>query len=78
MMSENPYVEEIWYGLSTLTGLSRINDNAHYFSQAALGWYLAYLSCEVVSKVDSMSVGHTQLGMAPLPGGMEITVHRVF
>src|SRR5659263_743794 len=41
-MSENPYQKAIFYGLSTFTGLSRINDDKHYFSQAALGWLLAY------------------------------------
>jgi len=39
--------------LSILPGLSKINDNKHYFSQVALGWYLAFLSCDVIDKTDS-------------------------
>jgi len=77
-MSDSPYAKGVLYGLSTLTGLSRINDDAHYFSQVALGWYLAYLACEVVSKGDAERAGDTQFGIAPLAGGMAITVHRVY
>ncbi|MFN3740424.1 MAG: phosphatase PAP2 family protein [Thermodesulfovibrionales bacterium] len=40
----------VFYTLSTLPGLSRINDNKHYLSQSFLGWYLGYLSCQVVDK----------------------------
>jgi hypothetical protein len=33
---------------STLTGLSRINDNQHYFSQAFLGWWIAWRACHAI------------------------------
>jgi len=39
------------YGLvtaSTLTGISRVNDDAHYSSQAILGWYLAWEAVDAV------------------------------
>lgn len=49
-MSDNFYVKGLFYSLSILPGVSRINDNKHYFSQAALGWYLAFLSCNAVDK----------------------------
>lgn len=77
-MSESPYLKGLFFALSTLPGLSRINDNAHYFSQAALGWYLAYLSCRVVSGGEKGPAGSTEVGIAPLPGGLALTVHRVF
>lgn len=77
-MSEAPYGKGLFFALSALPGLSRINDDAHYFSQAALGWYLAYLSCRVVSKGNPESVGHAQFGIAPVAGGAAITVHRIF
>ncbi len=77
-MSDSPYLKGLFYTLSALPGLSRINDDMHYFSQAALGWYLAWLSCEVVAKGKDEAVGRTQLGLAPLPGGMAVTVRRVF
>jgi membrane-associated phospholipid phosphatase len=41
------------YGLSTLTGLSRINDGFHYPSQVFLGWLMAYAACDVVDKTNS-------------------------
>lgn len=77
-MSESPYRRGFFLALSTLPGLSRINDDAHYFSQTALGWYLAYLSCRVVTKGSKGPGGPTQIGWAPLPGGAAITLHRVF
>ena len=49
-MNENLYAKTSLYAISALPALSRINDNAHYFSQAALGWYIAYLSCNAVGK----------------------------
>ena len=32
----------IFYTTSTLTAFSRVNDDAHYFSQTALGQYIAW------------------------------------
>lgn len=75
-MAENPYLKGVFYGLSTFTGLSRINDEAHYFSQAALGWYLAYLSCDVVRKTDKGREGKTDIALVPLGNGFAVTFHR--
>lgn len=77
-MAENPYLKGAFYGLSTLTGLSRINDDAHYFSQAALGWYLAYLSCDVVLKTEQGREGKTDIAFVPVENGFAATFHRVF
>ncbi len=77
-MSENPYWKGLFFALSALPGLSRINDNEHYLSQVALGWYLAYLSCKVVSVGETGPSGGTKIGIAPLPGGLALMVHRVF
>ena len=73
-MSENPYQKAIFYGLSTLTGISRINDDKHYFSQSALGWYLAYLSCAVVEKGNDQREGRVHVQLAPVPKGIAVTV----
>ena len=75
-MSENPFQKAIFYGLSTFTGLSRINDDEHYFSQVALGWYLAYLSCAVVEKGNDRQEGRTHVLLAPVPKGLAITVQK--
>jgi len=75
-MSENPYQKAILYGLSTFAGLARINDDEHYFSQVALGWYLAYLSCAVVEKGNDRQEGRTHVLLAPVPKGIAITVQK--
>jgi membrane-associated phospholipid phosphatase len=75
-MSENPYQKAIFYGLSTFAGLARINDDEHYFSQVALGWYLAYLSCAVVEKGNDRQEGRTHVLLAPVPKGIAITVQK--
>jgi hypothetical protein len=36
------------FAASTLAAWSRVNDNKHYLSQAALGWYMAYESVDAV------------------------------
>ncbi len=75
-MSENPYQKALFYGLSTFTGLSRINDDLHYFSQVAMGWYLAYLSCAVVEKGNDQREGRMHVQLAPVPKGIAITVQK--
>jgi len=75
-MSENPYQKAIFYGFSTFTGLSRINDDKHYFSQAALGWFLAYLSCDVVEKGSDRQEGRVHVQLAPVPKGIAVTVQK--
>ena len=75
-MSDKPYQKAIFYGLSTFTGLSRINDDRHYFSQVAIGWYLAYLSCAVVEKGNDRREGRVHVQFAPVPKGMAITLQK--
>ena len=76
-MSENPYVKGLLYGLSALPGMSRINDNKHYFSQTALGWYLALLSCNAVEKTNVKS--NTKVAIVPFSNkGLLITINRSF
>jgi hypothetical protein len=47
-MVENPWAKGTLYALSTFTGWSRINDDAHYLSQVCLGWWMGYLACRAV------------------------------
>ena len=75
-MSENPYQKAIFYGLSTLTGISRVNDDKHYFSHVALGWYIAYLSCAVVEKGDDRQERRVRVQFAPVPKGIAVTVQK--
>ena len=43
-MTNKRFLKCSFYLGSTLAGLSRINDNKHYFSHSVLGWWIAYLS----------------------------------
>ncbi len=74
-MEDNVYLKSMFYGLSALPGLSRINDNAHYFSQAAIGWYLAYLSSSII---DKKTEGKGTFLIIPLEGGLELTFNAIF
>jgi hypothetical protein len=51
-MTESRPLKALFYSGSTLCGLSRINDDAHYLSQAAMGWWVAYLSCRSVQATE--------------------------
>jgi hypothetical protein len=53
---------------STLCGLSRINDDAHYLSQAAMGWWVAYLACRSVGRTERDKGRPELLPMLPSPG----------
>src|SRR3990172_6974617 len=77
-MSASPYGKGIFYGLSSLPGLSRINDDVHYFSQAALGWYLAYLSCAVIEETEDQRKDRVHFGISPIPNGLAITAWKYF
>lgn len=48
-MSDNPYVHYGAYAASALTAWSRIHSDAHFTSQALLGWYMAYEATDAVS-----------------------------
>lgn len=52
-MAENPYIKSLFYLTSTLCGLSRINDNKHYVSQAVLGWWMANLAASSIDKTET-------------------------
>lgn len=78
MMSDSPYVKGVLYGISALPGLSRINDNAHYLSQAALGWYLAWLSCDVVGKAKGQGDRQSRIAVSILPTGGTIYIAMTF
>ncbi|MCX5846001.1 MAG: hypothetical protein NTW12_06545 [Deltaproteobacteria bacterium] len=54
-MNDNLYIKGALYAVSVLPALSRINDDKHYFSQAAIGWYLAFLSCSAVAKTEDQN-----------------------
>ena len=58
-MTDNRWLRAGCYLGSGMAGLSRINDDSHYTSQAVLGWWMAYLAAR--------SVDNTQTGTAFTP-----------
>ncbi len=52
-MTGDSRLKFVYYAGSTLTPLSRINDNAHYPSQVALGWWMAFLAASAVDATDN-------------------------
>jgi membrane-associated phospholipid phosphatase len=72
-MAHSRPLKTICYAGSILCGLSRINDDAHYFSQAAMGWWVAYLATGSVDRTQRVeqkfSLQHTIS-----PGTMMTTV----
>lgn len=52
-MTDNPGYKFLFYAGSTLAPLSRVNDNAHYPSQVALGWWMAYLAASAIDATDN-------------------------
>ena len=70
-MAENRYAQYSLYLGSMLCGCSRINDNCHYFSQAALGWWTAYLAASCGERREK---GERQVLICPRPvaGGIGI------
>lgn len=52
-MSDSKGLKAIYYAASTVVPLSRVNDNAHYPSQVALGWWLAFLAASAVDATDN-------------------------
>lgn len=63
-MTDNPWLKVAFYVGSTATGISRINDSAHYPSQAVLGWWIAWLATDAVDRTQAASSTWT---LAPYP-----------
>lgn len=51
-MTDSPFLRRTLYLASPAVGITRINDDAHYFSQVALGWGLAWVATRAVSRKD--------------------------
>ncbi len=49
-MSDNTALRDSAYAASALAAWSRINDDAHFASQALLGWYMAYEATDAVAQ----------------------------
>ncbi|MCA9068590.1 MAG: hypothetical protein KDA84_06690 [Planctomycetaceae bacterium] len=64
MLTDDPALKTLFYAGSSLAPLSRINDDAHYASQALLGWWMAYVAA---SAVDATMTGESSWRILPFP-----------
>jgi hypothetical protein len=52
-MTDRPVLKASFYAGSLLGPLSRVNDEAHYPSQVALGWWLAYVAASAIDRTET-------------------------
>ena len=64
-MTDNYLLKTGFYALSVMPALGRINDDAHYPSQAFLGYFLAYMAC---TAVDLTNYESEHVAIVPLVG----------
>lgn len=70
-MTDNIWLKGGLYAVSVLPALSRVNDDAHYFSQAFLGWWLAYLAGSAVDRSHDPT-RHHHFRVAPMGDGLGV------
>ncbi|MGK0297605.1 MAG: membrane-associated phospholipid phosphatase [Gammaproteobacteria bacterium] len=75
MYENNKLLKYSALAVSTATTWSRINDNAHYFSQAALGWYLAW---ESVNAVFDSNEKNKNYSITPVVGADSYGISAVY
>lgn len=66
-VSKHWALKSVFYTLSTFPAFSRINSNKHYFSQAALGWGLAFLASRSVTKSNKKLKSGLEFKLALMP-----------
>ena len=59
-MTEQPLGKGFFYACSFVVPWERIDLNAHFLSQAALGWWMGYLACNAVNHTQ-LAKGHVML-----------------
>ena len=62
-LTDSRWKKAFWYSASAIGPLSRVNDNAHYPSQAGLGWCLAFAAA---SAVDQSATNRRPWSLVPL------------
>ncbi len=74
-MTENPLLKTGLYAASALPGISRLNDDAHYFSQVCLGWFIAFAAS---AAIDTTQTGNEHFSLVPIPIGNGIGLGMEF
>ena len=65
-MTDNRWLKTTFYAGSLLGPLSRVNDGAHYPSQVALGWWMAFVAA---SAIDHTQRSDSHIRILPLAAG---------
>jgi hypothetical protein len=63
-MTDNPWMKTAFLGGSVAVAWSRLNDNNHFPSQVAMGWWLAFLATTAVDETD---LGNDRWRLVPMP-----------
>jgi len=58
-MTDNKWLKGFYFVASTIPALSRVSENAHYPSQAILGWTLAYVSTTSIAETENPSANYS-------------------
>ncbi len=70
-MADSKGERALWWTLSTLPGLSRVQRDRHYLSQFVAGWGIAWQATRITRSVDEgLNAGN--VGLAPLHDGAMI------
>ncbi len=64
-MTDNRWLRAGCYLGSGMAGLSRINDDSHYTSQAVLGWWMAYLAARSVDNTQNRTAFTPLVQLSP-------------
>ena len=75
-MAERPLVKGGLLAASTMTGLSRINDDAHYLSQAILGWSMAAVAVSSIAETDAATNMRVSQWLTPEAHGLQVEWRR--
>ena len=59
-MTDRRWLKATFYAGSLLGPLSRVNDDDHYPSQVALGWWMAYVAATAIDRTE-MAGGNMQV-----------------
>lgn len=70
-MTNNLWLKSALYVASATPAVSRVNDDNHYFSQAFLGWWIAYIAANAVDRSHNPEANH-HLFFYPQPDGVAL------
>jgi hypothetical protein len=75
-MTDKRWLKYTLYVTSTLPGLARVYDDQHYFSQAFMGWWLAYVAAKTVEHTNygNESTAHIMPLIYSDGGGLQVSI----